>query len=119
MQAETFALERSTPSRRASGAARPGAGRAQRRRLPQTAPLRDTFGMGKGYAEGPALEERLAALERRADGGGGADAERAAVYASTEEDPEQHFVGWADEVDPDALFTAGLAWGIKVVRRTV
>jgi len=73
--------------------------------------------MGKGYAEGSAVEERLAALERGDDARAGLDAGRAAVYASTEEEPERHFVGWADEVDPDELFASGRAWGIQVVRR--
>ena len=75
--------------------------------------------MGKGYAEGSAVEERLAALERGGDGGGGKlDAGRAAVYASTEDEPERHFVGWADEVDADELFASGRAWGIQVVHRS-
>ena len=73
--------------------------------------------MGKGYAEGPALEERLAALERESLEGEPGSGERAAVYASTEGEPDQHFIGWADEVDADALFAAGLAWGIKIIRR--
>ncbi len=73
--------------------------------------------MGKGYAEGSAVEERLAALERGDDLTSGRDAGRAAVYGSTEAEPEQHFIGWADEVDADALFAAGEAWGIQVVRR--
>ena len=73
--------------------------------------------MGKGYAEGSAVEERLAALERGDDAEARLDAGRAAVYASTEGEPERHFVGWADEVDADALFASGEAWGIQVVRR--
>lgn len=74
--------------------------------------------MGKGYAEGPAAEERFAALER-----GDALArstpveERRAVYGATADDPEKHFLGWADEVDADALFDSGKAWGISIVRR--
>jgi hypothetical protein len=74
--------------------------------------------MGKGYAEGPAAEERYEALER---GESGADLEqtreRQAVYGSTEDNAERHFLGWADEVDVDELFTSGGAWGITVVRR--
>src|SRR6478752_3691126 len=74
--------------------------------------------MGKGYAEGSAVEERLAALER---GGDDLDLQldsgRAAVYGSTDSEPEQHFLGWLDDVDPDALFAAGQAWGLQVVRR--
>jgi hypothetical protein len=73
--------------------------------------------MGKGYAEGSAVEERLAALERGDDGGRTLDEGRAAVYACTDEEPERHFVGWADEVDADELFASGRAWGIQIVHR--
>jgi hypothetical protein len=73
--------------------------------------------MGKGYAEGSAVEERLAALERGDDLDAPLDSGRIAVYASTEEQPEQHFLGWLGEVDPDALFESGAAWGIKTVRQ--
>jgi hypothetical protein len=77
--------------------------------------------MAKGYAEGPAAEEaerRLEELER----GDGPEREpelRQAVYGSTEEEPERHFIGWRDEVDPDELFASGEAWGLTVVRATV
>ena len=74
--------------------------------------------MGKGYAEGPAAEEaqaRLDALELGLDGAG-KKALRAGVFGSTDDDPERHFLGWADEVDADALFASGRAWGITVVR---
>ena len=74
--------------------------------------------MGKGYAEGSAVEERLAALERGDDLEMQLDVGRIAVYGSTEAEAEQHFLGWADEVDADALFASGEAWGIKTVRRT-
>jgi hypothetical protein len=74
--------------------------------------------MGKGYAEGSAVEERQAALERGDDTRPGLDEGRAAVYGSTEEKPERHFIGWADEVDPDELFASGRAWGLQVVRRS-
>ena len=74
--------------------------------------------MGKGYAEGSAVEERLAALERGDDPDRREDAGRAAVYGSTDDQPEQHFIGWLDDVDPDALFASGEAWGIQVVRRS-
>ncbi len=75
--------------------------------------------MGKGYAEGPAAEERFAALERGDAFVPGAVAEdRLAVYASTRDEPEKHFVGWLDDVDPDALFESGEAWGISLVRRS-
>jgi hypothetical protein len=72
--------------------------------------------MGKGYAEGSAVEERLAALERGDDLGRSMDAGRAAVYGSTEDDPETHFIGWLGDVDPDELFASGDAWGVQVVR---
>ena len=72
--------------------------------------------MGKGYAEGSAVEERQAALERGDDPDARLDSGRIAVYGATEEDPEQHFIGWLGEVDPDALFASGTAWGIKTVR---
>ena len=73
--------------------------------------------MGKGYAEGSAVEERLAALERGDDGRARLDEGRAAVYGSTDEEPQRHFIGWADEVDQDELFASGRAWGLQVVRR--
>ncbi len=75
--------------------------------------------MPRGYMEGPASEEaerRLEELER-----GSAEGEferRLAVIGSTEDDPEPHFLGWRDDVDPDDLFESGRAWGIKVVRRS-
>ncbi|MFN8186664.1 MAG: hypothetical protein U0R69_06265 [Gaiellales bacterium] len=74
--------------------------------------------MGKGYAEGSAIEERLAELERR-ERGGDADevTARPAVYGSTPERPERHFIGWLGDVDPDELFATGGAWGLSVVRR--
>ena len=73
--------------------------------------------MAKGYAEGPAAEE----AERRRDelerGGGRRKAKlRLAVYGSTEDEPERHFIGWRDDVDPDELFAAGRAWGLNVLR---
>jgi len=71
--------------------------------------------VGKGYAEGSAVEERLAALER-GDDGGTLEVGRAAVFGSTDDEPEPHFIGWADEVDADALFASGRAWGIQVRR---
>lgn len=73
--------------------------------------------MGKGYAEGPAAEERFAELERAERGSVQAPPERAAVYGSTEQDPERHFLGWLDDVDPDELFASGEAWGLAVLRR--
>ena len=67
--------------------------------------------------EGPAADEaerRLDELERGIDE---PVAERLAVIGSTDDDPERHFLGWRDEVDPDELFASGEAWGISVVRR--
>jgi hypothetical protein len=76
--------------------------------------------MPKGYAEGPAAEEAERRLEELERGPAGPEKEvRAAVYGSTEDDPERHFLGWRDEVDPDELFASGEAWGITVVRATV
>jgi hypothetical protein len=73
--------------------------------------------VGKGYAEGSAVEERLAALERGDDLDAQLDAGRIAVFGSTENEPEQHFLGWLGEVDPDELFASGAAWGIKTLRQ--
>jgi hypothetical protein len=73
--------------------------------------------MSKGYAEGSAVEERLAALERGDDLDAALDSGRAAVFGATEDEPERHFIGWADEVDADELFASGAAWGIQIVRR--
>ena len=74
--------------------------------------------MGKGYAEGPAAEERFEALERGDEVGALAEPpQRPAVYGSTDENPEPHFLGWVDDVDPDELFARGEAWGLTVVRR--
>jgi hypothetical protein len=73
--------------------------------------------MGKGYAEGSAVEERQAALERGDDPDSPIDFGRVAVYGSTDEKPEQHFIGWLGDVDPDELFASGAAWGIKTVRQ--
>jgi hypothetical protein len=76
--------------------------------------------MPKGYAEGPAAEEaerRLEELER-----GTAEeppAERPAVYGSTEDDSDSHFLGWLGEIDPDELFASGQAWGLTVRPRKV
>ena len=73
--------------------------------------------MGKGYAEGSAVEERLAAHERGDDLHVHLDQGRAAIYGSTEDAPETHFIGWADEIDQNKLFASGDAWGLQVVRR--
>ena len=73
--------------------------------------------MGKGYAEGSAVEERLAALQRGDDPDARVETGRPALYASTADEPALHFIGWADEVDADELFASGRAWGIQVLRR--
>jgi hypothetical protein len=76
--------------------------------------------MGKGYAEGPAAEERFEALERGEDLALELEPEvRHAVYGSTADDEEKHFIGWRDEVDPDELFESGKAWGISVRPKTL
>lgn len=73
--------------------------------------------MSRGYAEGPAAEEAERRLAELAEGPPPArSAERAAVYGSTASMPERHFLGWRDELDPDALFASGEAWGITVMR---
>ena len=76
--------------------------------------------MSKGYAEGPAAEAaeaRRDALER-GETVRERVPERSAVYGSTTDEPDRHFLGWLDEVDPDKLFASGQAWGISVVRQT-
>lgn len=73
--------------------------------------------MGKGYAEGPAAEEAEAARERGDHLGTGGPARlRRAVFGATADDPTQHFLGYADEVDAEELFASGKAWGIKVAK---
>jgi hypothetical protein len=74
--------------------------------------------MPKGYAEGPAAEEAERRREELAEGTPAAQAAgRAAVYGSTAEEPERHFLGWLGDVDPEQLFATGQAWGLSVVRR--
>ena len=68
--------------------------------------------MGKGYAEGPAVEEAQANVERQKERP--ARRTRKAVFGSTPRKHERHFIGWLDEVDPDDLFETGKAWGISV-----
>jgi hypothetical protein len=73
--------------------------------------------MPRGYAEGPAAEEAERRLEQQEFGPPPDEPdERAAVFGSTADDPERHFIGWADELDADALFAAGDAWGLSVRR---
>jgi hypothetical protein len=72
--------------------------------------------MGKGYAEGSAVEERLAALER-GDRDPARLPVRKAVYGSTADEPARHFISWLGDVDPDELFASGEAWGLTVTPR--
>jgi hypothetical protein len=74
--------------------------------------------MGKGYAEGPAADEAQARLDAIEAGLEGAARKqlRPGIFGATAEDPGRHFLGWADELDADALFASGQAWGITVVR---
>jgi hypothetical protein len=73
--------------------------------------------MPKGYAEGPAAEEAERRLEELERGTGVDPGElRAAVFGASDDDPQAHFLGWADEIDADALFASGKAWGISVRR---
>lgn len=79
--------------------------------------------MAKGYAEGPAAEEaeaRRDVLERGERSGYAVSvtpSDRLAVYGSTADEPDRHFLGWRDDLDPDALFASGKAWGLTVVRQ--
>jgi hypothetical protein len=66
--------------------------------------------------EGPAAEEAERRLEELSRPAEEVPEERQAVYGSTEADPERHFLGWRDDVDPDELFDSGKAWGISLVR---
>ena len=73
--------------------------------------------MPRGYMEGPAAEEAERRLDELERGVEQPAVERLAVFGSTDDDPERHFLGWRDEVDPDELFASGKAWGLSVVRR--
>ena len=76
--------------------------------------------MAKGYAEGPAAEEAERRREELAAGvGDDRPRARLAVEGATSNEPERHFLGWADEVDADELFASGKAWGIRLVRRPI
>ena len=76
--------------------------------------------MPKGYAEGPAAEAAEARLEQLERGEGedpDLHQDRPAVYGSTKDNAEKHFLGWLDDVDPDKLFDSGKAWGLSIIRR--
>ena len=63
------------------------------------------------------MEEKLADIERAKRGASSKPSEqRLAVFGSSTTEPGSHFIGWADEVDADTLFTSGKAYGIKLRR---
>ncbi len=71
--------------------------------------------MPRGYMEGPAAEEaerRAEELERGPEPE--RPAERQAVYGSTEDDPEPHFLGWIDfsvaSTKPEAALGRRAGW---------
>jgi hypothetical protein len=70
----------------------------------------------RGYLEGPAAEEAERRLDELERGEEKVTEERLAVFGSTAEDPEKHFLGWRDDVDPDELFASGKAWALSVRR---
>jgi hypothetical protein len=72
----------------------------------------------RGYMEGPAAEEaeRLAEEAARTKHDHAPAQTFPAVYGCTDDDPEPHFLGWLNEVDPDELFASGKAWGVTVRR---
>ena len=76
--------------------------------------------MPRGYEEGPAAEEAQARIDALERGESlepvGPPAVRAAVFGSTDDKAEPHFLGWADEVDADQLFESGRAWGLSIRR---
>ena len=76
--------------------------------------------MPRGYEEGPvaeAAQARLDALERgEAIDSARRPTARTALYGSTDDEAEPHFLGWADEVDADELFASGRAWGFSLRR---
>jgi hypothetical protein len=76
--------------------------------------------MPRGYMEGPASEEAERVREElEREGPVERTPERLAVYGSTKDDPDRHFIGWRDDVDPDEIFASGEAWGLTVVRQAV
>jgi len=77
--------------------------------------------MPRGYMEGPAAEEaeRLAEEAARVKHAEPDTPVFPAVYGCTEDDPAPHFLGWANEVDPDEMFASGRAWGVTVRRIAV
>jgi hypothetical protein len=68
--------------------------------------------------EGPASEEAERRADEIASGKRPAPAAKLfpAVFGSTTDDPEPHFLGWLADVNPDELFASGKAWGVTVRR---
>ncbi len=76
--------------------------------------------MAKGYAEGPAAEEAERRREELASGDAVAEpTSRVAIEGCTPDEPDRHFLGWDEEIDADALFASGAAWGLRRRRRSV
>lgn len=72
--------------------------------------------MGKGYAEGPAVEAAEEARERMLQGPAPVEVpKRRAVVGSTADQPDPHILGWEDDLDVDALFASGAAWGLRII----
>jgi hypothetical protein len=71
--------------------------------------------------EGPAAEEAEQRVEELARGTREKTRARLypAVYGSTDDEPEPHFLGWLADVDPDELFSSGQAWAVTVRRVAV
>jgi hypothetical protein len=72
--------------------------------------------MPRGYEEGPVAEEaeaRRDALERGESTAPERTTTRVGVFGSTDDEAAPHFLGWADDVDPDELFASGRAWGLS------
>ena len=67
--------------------------------------------MPRGYMEGPAADEAERRLDELERGVEEPTEERLAVFGSTADDPEKHFIGWRDDVDPDELFASGRGLG--------
>ena len=57
----------------------------------------------RGYMEGPAAERRNAGSRSLERGVEEEVEERLAVFGSTADDPEKHFIGWRDDVDRTVL----------------
>jgi hypothetical protein len=71
--------------------------------------------------EGPASEEAERRVDEIASGKRPAPQAKVypAVFGSTDDEPEPHFLGWLADLDPDELFASGRAWGVTVRRVAV